>query len=110
MMMETELSTTTTMTTTTSLYDDAGALARMPPLYQKALCTAIFLSFFMSCTTYLILPLPSESIHSTEQVQLVEQGMKDLLDLISAPSSVRIMTNFSWPNGLPVTDAWTSLR
>jgi hypothetical protein len=99
---------TSTMTTLT-VQDHADATTRKSPLYQKVLGTAVFLSFFMACITCLVIPIPSESINSQEKVLLVDQGMNDLLDALSVPVSVRIMTNFSWPNGLPVVDAWTAL-
>jgi hypothetical protein len=101
--------TSTTKNLTVDIDDHDNSMTGIPPLYHKALCSAVFLSFFMSCITYVILPLPSEGTNSREKVLLVEQGMKDIMDILSAPPSVRIMTNFSWPNGMPIVDAWTSL-
>lgn len=80
-----------------------------PSIYGTALYSAMFLSFFMSCITLLLLPLPTQAVDSREKVLVVEQEMISLMDSLSAPPSVRIMTNFSWPNGLPVVDAWTPL-
>lgn len=81
----------------------------MPPVYRKVMVVALLLSCFMTCVTFLVLPAPSQSIDSREKVLVVEQGMLELMDAVDAPPSVRIMTNFSQPTGLPVLDAWTSL-